>query len=39
MLASRFPYSVFYEIEGDVVKVFAVLDDRRDPEWISDRLS
>ncbi len=39
MLATRFPYSVFYEIDRDVVKVFAVLDDRRDPAWISERLS
>lgn len=39
MLASRFPYSVFYRIEDSNVRVYAVLDCRRDPDWISDRLS
>lgn len=28
MLARRFPYSIFYQIEGDVARVYAVLDSR-----------
>lgn len=34
MLVSHFPYSVYYEIEEGVVSVYAVVDNRRDPEWI-----
>lgn len=39
MIASRFPFAIFYEVEGEVIRVFAVLDTRRDPEWISKRLN
>lgn len=39
MLGSRFPYSVFYRVEDETVRVYAVTDNRRDPEWISDRLN
>ena len=31
MLARRFPYSIFYQIEGDVARVYAVLDNRMNP--------
>ena len=31
MLAHRFPYSIFYQIEGDVARVYAVLDNRMNP--------
>ena len=31
MLARRFPYSIFYQIEGDVTRVYAVLDNRMNP--------
>ena len=27
----RFPYSAYYRINGDIVEVFAVIHDRRDP--------
>ena len=37
-LASRFPFAVYYRIENDVIRVRAVLDCRRDPAWIKDRL-
>jgi plasmid stabilization system protein ParE len=33
-----FPYSIYYYVSGDTVIVDAVIDQRRDPEWISDRL-
>jgi hypothetical protein len=39
MTCRTFPYSIYYLIEGSVIKVYAVLDDRRDPEWIHRRLS
>ena len=38
MLASRFPFSVFYRVDGEIVRVYAVVDNRRDPEWINKRL-
>lgn len=34
MLASRFPFAVYYEVVGDVARVVAVLDMRRDPASI-----
>ncbi len=38
MSASRFPFAIYYEVRSDVVLVVAILDERRDPEWIADRL-
>lgn len=31
MVCRSFPYSVYYQIDSSTVNVFAVLDDRRDP--------
>ena len=39
LLATRFPFAVYYKIENDVVRVYAVLDCRRDPAWIRQRLT
>jgi hypothetical protein len=39
MLTSRFPYSVFYFFDEETINVIAVVDNRRDPRWISDRLT
>jgi len=38
MLVKRFPFAVYYLIEGDRVDIYAILDCRRDPEWIAKRL-
>ena len=38
MLVKRFPFAVYYLVEGESVDVYAVLDCRRDPEWIVKRL-
>ena len=38
MLCSRFPYSIYYRMEGVEAKVYAVLDDRRDPASIKEML-
>lgn len=38
MLATRFPFSVFYRIDDKLVRVYAVIDTRRDSEWISERV-
>ena len=33
MLSKRFPFGIYYEVEEDVVYVYAILDLRRDPLW------
>ena len=38
MLAKRFPYAVYYEIENEIAYVVAVLPMRRDPAWIERKL-
>jgi len=36
--AKRFPYWIYYRIEGDVAFVVGVLDARQDPVSISNRV-
>ncbi len=38
LLSKRFPFAVYYRIDERIARVRAVLDCRRDPEWISERL-
>ena len=38
LLSKRFPYAVYYQINGGEIAVRAVLDLRRDPKWISRKL-
>jgi hypothetical protein len=38
MLVKRFPFAVYYLHEGQVIEIYAILDCRRDPEWIVKRL-
>ncbi|MCP4403444.1 MAG: type II toxin-antitoxin system RelE/ParE family toxin [bacterium] len=38
LLSKRFPFAVYYCIEGQNVRVYAVLDCRRNPAWIRKRL-
>lgn len=38
MLASRFPFAVYYDVAGGLARVAAVLDMRRDPAWIREEL-
>ena len=38
MSASRFPFAIYYAVRSDVVLVLAILDERRDPVWIMNRL-
>jgi len=37
-LSKRFPFAIYYSIEGDSIRVHAVLDCRRNPSWIRKRL-
>jgi len=39
LLSHRFPFAVFYTFEKNVVSIHAVLDCRRDPAWVRDRLT
>jgi hypothetical protein len=38
LLSKRFPYAIYYAVEMEGVRVRAVLDCRRDPAWIRERL-
>jgi plasmid stabilization system protein ParE len=38
MLASRFPFGIYYREHGAETQVFAVLDLRRSPNWIRKEL-
>jgi plasmid stabilization system protein ParE len=38
LLAKRFPYAVYYKVDGDVCIVFRVLDCRQEPEKTTDAL-
>jgi plasmid stabilization system protein ParE len=37
LLSKRFPFAIYYRVESDEVRVYAVLDCRRDPAWIRKR--
>ena len=37
-LSKRFPFAVYYSVEGELIRVSAVLDCRRNPTWIRSRL-
>lgn len=39
MFAKRFPFAVYYRIEDNRIRVYAVLDCRRSPAWIRKRLT
>jgi plasmid stabilization system protein ParE len=39
LLAKKFPYAVYYKIEENKIRVYAVLDCRRNPAWIKIKLS
>ena len=37
-LSKRFPFAIYYDVQGDVATVVAVLDCRQNPASIVDRL-
>lgn len=39
LLSKRFPFAIYYRVENDAVLVYAILDCRRNPAWIRDRLT
>ena len=38
LLSKRFPYAIYYSMEGDTVYVWAVVDCRQDPKNVSQKL-
>jgi len=38
MLSRRFPFAIYYDFHGGIVRVVAVLDMRKNPAWIRDKL-
>ena len=38
-ITRRFPYAIYYRVEDEVIRVYAVLDTRKNPELISDKLN
>lgn len=38
LLAKRFPFAVYYQVREGQVLIMAVLDCRRNPSWIRQRL-
>ncbi len=38
LLSKRFPFAIYYCLEGQEVRVYAVIDCRRNPAWIRKRL-
>lgn len=38
LLSRRFPYAIYYEMTKKTVRVWRVLDCRRDPHWIQQAL-
>lgn len=38
LLSKRFPFAVYYKLKVDCIYIYAVLDCRRNPTWIENRL-
>ena len=39
MSSKRFPYSIYYDLNGNTAYVIAVLPERRSPNWVRSKLS
>jgi len=39
LLSKRFPFAIYYCLHNEIIRVYAVLDCRRSPAWIRNRLS
>ena len=39
LLAKRFPFAIYYRIENQAIRVYAILDCRRNPAWVRNRLT
>jgi len=39
LLSKSFPFAIYYRVVDNEVRIYAILDCRRDPAWIKKRLS
>jgi plasmid stabilization system protein ParE len=39
LLSHRFPHGIFYTLENETATIWAVIDLRRDPNWILEKLT
>jgi hypothetical protein len=39
LLSRVFPHGIFYTVQANLVTILAVIDLRRNPDWITDRLN
>jgi len=39
LLSKRFPFAIYYKVQKDIVRIYAILDCRRNPACIRNRLS
>ena len=39
MSSKRFPYSIYYDLDVDTAYVIAILPERKNPNWIRNKLS
>ena len=39
LLSRRFPFAIYYKTQKNLIRVYAILDCRRNPAWIRNRLS
>ena len=39
LLATRFPYAIYYKVGREEIVVYRILDCRREPKWIKQQLS
>lgn len=37
-ITKHFPYAIYYTVENDLIQIHAIIDTRRNPDWIADRL-
>ena len=38
ILSKRFPFSIYYRLEENEVRIYAVIDCRKNPAWVRKRL-
>ena len=39
LLSKRFPFAIYYQLKNQPVQIYAILDCRRDPAWIRNKLT
>lgn len=38
MQSRRFPFTIYYKVSGEITQVYAVLDTRKKPAWIREKI-